>query len=186
LAKAQVANGHAAVAQGSWLRAEESAATEKGREEIHQMRLANEAARLDAAEKARADERNAARRADQRAQQSEADRIKAAEAKANAALDTEAGGKPAGEVVPWSHVVPKKELRGLLISVECVGKNARLHLKDARNRQSSLLLRNASESGLTCGDQKPTLPVIVTYAADPDESLRTDGTVLSLKTRPGR
>lgn len=186
LAKAQVANGHAAVAQGSWLRAEESAATEKGRDEIHQMRLDNEAARLDAAEKARAEERNAARRADQRAQQSEADRIKAAEAKANAALDTEAGGKPAGEVVPWNQVVAKKEVRGQLTRVECVGKNARLHVKDARNRESSLLLRNASELGLTCGDQKPTLSVIVTYAADPDESLRTDGTVLSLKTRPAR
>jgi len=186
LAKAQVANGRAAVAQGSWLRAEESAATAKGRDEIHQMRLDNEAARLDAAEKARAEERNATRRADQRAQQSEADRIKAAEAKANAALDTEAGGKPAGEVVPWSQIVPKKEVRGQLIRVECVGKNARIHIKDARNRELSLLLRNGAESGLTCGDQKPILPVVVTYAADPDESLRTDGTVLSLKTRPAR
>jgi hypothetical protein len=186
LAKAQIANGHAAVAQGSWLRAEESAATEKRRDEIHQMRLDNEAARLDAAEKARAEERNAARRADDRAQKSEADRIKAAEAKANAALDTEAGGKSPGEVVPWSQVVPKKQVRGQLIRVECVGKNARLHVRDARNRESSLLLRNASESGLTCGDQKPAVPVTVTYAAEADPSLRIDGTVVSFETRPAR
>lgn len=186
LAKAQIANGHAAVAQGSWLRAEESAATEKGRDEIHHMRVENEAARLDAAEKARTDERLAARRADERAQQSEADRIKAAEAKANAALDTEAGGKAPGEVVPWNEVVPKKEVRGQLIRVECVGKNARLRLKDARNRESSLLLRNASESGLTCGDQNPPLPVRVIYSAQPDETLRIDGTVLTLQTRSSR
>jgi hypothetical protein len=184
LAKAQIANGHAAVAQGSWLRAEESAATEKGRDEIHQMRVENEAARLDAAEKARADERNAARRADERAQRSEADRIKAAEAKANAALDTEAGGKLPGEVVPWNQVVPKKEARGQLIRVECVGKHARLRVKDARNREWTLLLRNASESGLTCGDQKPAVRVTVTYAAEPDDSLRTDGTVLTLQAGP--
>lgn len=186
LAKAQIANGHAAVAQGSWLRAEESAATEKGRDEIHQMRMDNETARLDAAEKARMDERNAARRADERAQQSQADRIKAAEAKANAALNSEAGERPPGEVVPWNQVVPKKEVKGELIRVECVGKNARLRVKDGRNRESSLFLRNATESGLACGDQKPPVAVTVTYAAQPDESLRTDGTVLTLQTRPSR
>jgi hypothetical protein len=186
LAKAQIANGHASVAQGSWLRAEESAATDKGRDEIHQMRLDNEAARLDAAEKARLDERNAARRADQQAQQSQADRIKAAEAKANLALDAEAGGKAPTEVVPWNQVVPKKEVRGQLIRVECVGKNARLRLKDTHNRESTLLLRNASESGLSCGDQKPSVPVTVTYSAQPDDSLRVEGTVLTLQTRPSR
>lgn len=186
LAKAQIANGHAAVAQGSWLRAEESAATDKGRDEIHQMRLDNEAARLDAAEKARRDERDAARRSDAQAQQSQADRIKAAEAKANAALDAEAGGKALSEVVPWNQVVPKKELRGQLLRVECVGKTARLRVKDTHNRESTLLLRNPSDSGLSCGDQKPTVPVTVTYAAQPDEGLRIDGTVLTLQTRSSR
>jgi len=183
LAKAQIANGHASVAQGSWLRAEESAATEKGREEIHQMRLDNEASRLDAAEKARLEERNAARRADQQAQQSQADRIRAAEAKANSALDSEAGGKAPAEVVPWDQVVPKKQLRGELRAVECVGKSARLRVRDTHNRELTLLLRNPSESALACGDQKPALPVTVTYSAQPDDSLRIDGTVLSLQTR---
>jgi hypothetical protein len=186
LAKAQIANGHAAVAQGSWLRAEESAATDKGRDDIHQMRLDNEAARLDAAEKARRDERDAARRSDAQAQQSQADRIKAAEAKANAAVDAEAGGKAPGEVVPWNQVVPKKELRGQLLRVECAGKTARLRVKDTHNRESTLLFRNPSDSGLSCGDQKPTVPVIVTYSAQPDEALRIDGTVLTLQTRSSR
>lgn len=186
LAKAQIANGHASVAHGSWLRAEESAATEKGRDEIHQMRMDNEAARLDAAEKARLEERNAAHRADQRAQQSEAERIKAAEAKANAALDAEAGGKAPTDVVPWSQVVPKKDLRGELIRVECTGKDARLRVRDTHNRESTLLLKNASDSGLTCGDQKPSLPVSVSYSAQADETLRIDGTVLTLQRRPSR
>jgi hypothetical protein len=83
-------------------------------------------------------------------------------------------------------VVPKKEARGQLIRVECVGKSARLHVRDARNREWSLLLRNASESGLTCGDQKPAVRVLVTYAAEPDSASRTDGTVLSLQTGPSR
>ncbi|MFL6417347.1 MAG: tetratricopeptide repeat protein [Bryobacteraceae bacterium] len=186
LAKAQVANGHAAVAQGSWLRAEESAATDKARDEVHQMRMENESARLDAAEKARRDERDAAHLADQRAQQSEADRIKAAEAKANAALDAESGGSAPAEVVPWNQVVPKKEIRGQLVGVECMGKNARLRVKDAKSRESSLLLRNVSEAGLACGTQNPPLRVTVTYSAQPDETLRIDGTVLSLETRSSR
>jgi hypothetical protein len=186
LAKAQVANGHASVAQGSWLRAEESGATEKQRDEIHQMRMENEASRLDAAEKARTAERNAARRADQRAQQSQADRIKAAEAKANSALEAEAGARPPGEVVPWNQVVPKKEIRGQLLRVDCLGKDGRLRVKDTHNRETSLLLRNFGESGLSCGEQKPAVPITVTYSAQPDEALRVDGTVLSLEARPAR
>ncbi len=186
LAKAQIANGHASVAQGSWLRAEESAATEKGRDEIHQMRLDNETARLDAAEKARLQERNAAHLADQRAQQSQADRVKAAESKANASLDAEAGGKAPTEVVPWNQVVPKKELRGQLTRVDCVGKNARLRVKDTHNHELTLFVANSADAGLSCGDQKPAIPVIVTYSAQPDESLHIDGTVLTLQTRPSR
>ncbi len=84
-------------------------------------------------------------------------------------LDAEAGGKRPSEVVPWNQVVPKKELRGQMLRVECVGKNARLRVKDTHNRESTLLLRNASEAGLSCGDQKPSHSRTVTYSAQPDE-----------------
>ena len=52
-------------------------------------------------------------------------------------------------MVPWDQVVPKKEVRGELIRVECAGKTARLRLKDTHNRELSLLLRSVAEAGLS-------------------------------------
>ncbi len=121
LAKLQTTAGQATAAQGSWLRAEDSAAPGTERERVHQLRLDSEQERLDAADEARRREREAVHVADQHAQQSEADRIRAAEAKANQALDTAAGGSKPENAVPWNATVPKKKMDGVLIRVDCLG-----------------------------------------------------------------
>jgi hypothetical protein len=46
-----------------------------------------------------------------------------------------------------------------------------------------LLLKNVSQSGLACGPQKPVRSVSLGYSAQPDERLRTDGSVTSLKVQ---
>ena len=105
LAQVQTTNGHASLAQGSRLKAEDSAKNEAERERIHQLRENSEQARLDGLEAERKREREELHEADQRAQVKETDSIHAAEERANRALDAAAGGGPVGEAVPslrWS------------------------------------------------------------------------------------
>jgi hypothetical protein len=184
LAKTQTTDGHAAAAQGSWLRAEEAAATETERVRIHQLRLDSEEARLDAADKAREQEREAVHILNQRAQQAQTSRVRAAEQKANRALEAESGSARPENVVPWDDVVPRKRLDGVLTRVDCLGSNARLTLQSKDGASTSLLLKNASQSGLTCGDQHPPPRLSISFAAQPDERFRTSGTVVTLKVQP--
>ena len=60
LAQTQTANGHASFAQGSWLKAEDSAKNEQERERIHKLRTDSEQARLDALEAERKRDREQA------------------------------------------------------------------------------------------------------------------------------
>ncbi len=183
LAQVQTTAGQATAAQGSWLRAEDSAPSPAEREQIHQLRLGSEKERLDAAENAQRREREALHLADERAQQSEAERIRAAEAKANQSLDAAAGGAKPENVVPWDATVPRKRLEGILVRVDCLGRDARIWIKDKAGATIQLLLKNAGDSGLTCGPQQPARLFSVTYAAQPNERLRTSGTVLSLGSK---
>ena len=114
LAQLQTANGHASLAQGSWLKAEDSAKNEAERERIHQLHENSEQARLDALDAERRREREELHEADQRAQIKETDSIHTAEERANRALDAAAGGGPVGEAVPFSSLVAKKKVAGVL------------------------------------------------------------------------
>lgn len=180
LAQLQTTQGEATASQGTWLRAEDSTPNEEERARVHQLRLDSEQERLDAADNARRREREAAHLDDQRAQESEADRIRAAEEKANASKDAAAGGQPAN-IVPWSDVVPKKKISGILLRVDCLGSNARLSIKDHTGATLQLLLKDASEAGLTCGSQPSARRVSLTYAAQPDDRFHTSGNVLTLQ-----
>ncbi|MFL6463536.1 MAG: hypothetical protein ACJ73N_03910 [Bryobacteraceae bacterium] len=186
LAKTQTADGHAAAAQGSWLRAEEAAGTENERARIHQLRLQSEEERLNAADAAREQEREAVHIANRRAQRSQTDRVRAAEEKANRALDAEAGGSRPESVVPWTDVVPHKQLDGMLTRVDCLGSDARLTLQSRNGASTPLLLKNSSEFGLACGDQHPPPRLSVSFAVQPDERLKTSGIVMTLKIHPTR
>lgn len=183
LAQAQGSQGEATAAQGSWLRAEDSAATEAERNRVHQLRLDSEQARLDAAEAAERREREAPHLADERAERSEAARIRAAEKRANAAIDAQAGGNKPETVVPWSEVVPQKKVSGKLLRVDCLGSDARITVSDKPGISVRLLVKNASESGLSCGAQQPAPRVWITYSAQPDDQFGTAGTVTALQSQ---
>jgi hypothetical protein len=176
LAEFETDLGQASAAQGSWFRAEDSAATPAERDRVHQQRVDSEQERLDAEADANKRERDATREADERAQQAENDRIRAAEERANRGKDDQPD-----KVVPWSDVVPQKHLVGSLVNVECLGSNARLDIKDRQGATTRLLLKNASESGLACGPQKPGRAVSISYSAQPDDRFQTAGLITSLK-----
>ncbi len=183
LAQFETAQGDATAAQGTWLRAEDSAPNDAERARVHQMRVDSEQERLDAAEDARRRDREAVHLADERAQQNEADRIRAAEEKANKALDSASTADDPQNAVPWNQLVPQKKLQGSLLRVDCLGSNARLTIKDKAGARLQLLLKQASEAGLTCGAQQPARHVSLTYAAEPDDRFHTSGNIVDLQVR---
>ena len=180
LAQVEGTAGEATAAQGSWLRAEDSTSTEAERSRVHQLRMDAEKERLDAAEAAERRDREAPHLADERAERSEAARIRAAERRANSTLDSSAGGSKPETVVPWSEVVPQKKATGRLVKVDCLGSDARITVVDRAGTPLVLLLKNVSESGLTCGTPKPAARVSVSYSAQPDERFGTAGNVTEL------
>jgi hypothetical protein len=181
LAQVQTDAGDATAAQGTWLRAEDSAPNEAERDRIHQQRLDSEQQRLDAADQARHREREAVHLADERAQQAELDRIRAAEAKANQKTDAQAGTAKPESAVPWEQVVAQKKLEGTLLRVDCLRAANRLWVKDKSGTAVQLLLKDASQSGLACGPQQPPRRVSLAYSADPDERFHTAGTVVNIQ-----
>jgi hypothetical protein len=183
LAEAQTESGHASAAQGSWLRAEDSAPDAAERDRIHQTRIDSEQARLDAAEAATRRERESVHLADQRAQQSQEERIRAAERKANAALDGAAGGSKPENVVPWQDTIPKRTLSGILRKVECIGANARLTVAAKSGPEAILLLLHPAASNVACDTSQTNKQVSITYAAQEDERFKTTGTVVSIQFR---
>ncbi|HZR78799.1 MAG TPA: hypothetical protein VFA58_06290, partial [Chthoniobacterales bacterium] len=181
LAQVQTTAGEASAAQGSWLRAEDSAATTAERNRIHQLRLSSEQERLDAADQARRNEREAVHLADEKAADAEAARVSAAEAKANQALDAEAGGAKPENVVPWDQVVPQKKLEGTLTRVDCLGSNARLWVTSKAGKTTELFLKDSSAAGLSCGGGQVPRQVSISYSAQPDDRFHTSGNVVSIR-----
>ncbi|HMF76322.1 MAG TPA: hypothetical protein VK604_11725 [Bryobacteraceae bacterium] len=181
LANLQTSNGHVQAAQGSWLRAEDSARNEAERERIHQLRDSSEGQRLDAADAERRREREAVYLADQRAQQAGLDRIHAAEAKANQALDAASGTDAPVEAVPWNSIVPKKKIVGLLKQVDCLRTGVRLLVKSSSGQTLPLYLKDATPLNLTCGAQRTPRRVSIAYLAEPDENRHTEGNVTGIQ-----
>ncbi len=180
LANTQTANGHAEVAQGTWLRAEDSAATPEERDRIHQQRLASEQERLDAAEAARCKERDAARLEDERAQQAEAARIRAAEEKANEKLEAAAGGAKPEKVVPWEETVRQRKINGTLIRVDCLRHSDRLWVKDKTGKVLQLFLKEPNQIDAACGSQQQPRRVLIAYSPRDDDGFHTSGDVVSI------
>jgi hypothetical protein len=166
LAETQISDGHVELANGSWLRAEDSAATPDERNRVHELRMSKEQDRLEAAEAKNHADRDQARQADQRAQDDEMARIHAAEQKANQAVAAEAGDAKPDQVVPWQETVPKKTLVGTLVKVDCLDSSDRLSVKDRSGRVLTLTLADPSQVKLTCGPQKPQPRVSLTYTDD--------------------
>ena len=166
LAELQLAEGHVAAAQGTWLRAENAADGEAERDRIHKRKMESEDKRLDAAEEERRQARLAATADDRRAQTSEADRIHRAEERANQALDAEAGGDKPGSVVDWSDLNKVQKLQGKLTRVDCLSGAKRLSITAADGKTVELSLRQTSQSAaLSCGKQQPPRKIAVSYSA---------------------
>ena len=183
LATLQTEAGEGTAAQGTWLRAEDSAPNDAERDRIHQLRLDSEQERLDAADQARRRDREAAHLDDERAQQAELDRIRAAEAKANQANDAQAGTEKPDDAVPWDQIVAQKKLLGTLVRVDCLHTATRLWVKDKSGASLQLLLKQKERPGLTCGPQQPPRHVALAYSADPDDQFHTVGTVISMQVQ---
>ena len=183
LARLETIAGEATAAQGSWLRAEDSAPTDAEREHVHQLRLGSERERLDAAEAARLRDRNSVHAADEQAQQDQSDRIRAAEQKANQALDSAAADPKAPETVPWNSLVGEKPLKGTLTRVDCLKNGWRLWVKSRAGTATQLFLPRDMNAALSCGVQTTSRPIDLQYRAAPDEDLHTAGTVTSFELR---
>lgn len=182
LAQLQTTNGHAIEAQGSWLRAEDSAGTAAEKERIHQMRMDIEQKRLDAADEERVRERDAAHADDQRAQDNEAAAIRAAEEKANRENDVAAGDDKPADVVPWDAMLPQRKLSGMLTQVDCLrGGKTRLIIQERSGKTTSVLGDSNLTTALSCGTQQPPKKVSISYAADPDQHFRTAGRLVNLQ-----
>jgi len=179
LAQTQTANGHASFAQGSWLKAEDSAKNEQERARIHQLRTESEQARLDALEIERKRDRESVHEADQRAQHVQADAIRAAEERANRAMDEAAGGAKVGDAVPYASLLPKKKMVGTLTQVDCLSHGTRLVIKAKTGQTSGLFLPEtaAMPLQLTCGPQKVARHVALTYTVNADELHHTIGDI---------
>jgi tetratricopeptide (TPR) repeat protein len=180
LANTQTANGHGSAAQGTWLRAEDSAPPGPERERIHQLRLSSEQQRLDAAEAVRRREREAAHLDDERAQQAEAARIRAAEEKANQQLEAAAGSAKPEKVVPWEETVRQRKIQGTLIRVDCLQSSARLWVKDKSGASVQLFLKDPAQFGQGCGPQQQPRRVSVAYSPRDDDRFKTSGDVVSI------
>ena len=183
LAQLQATDGHAPAAQASWLQAEDSAATESERQQIHQQRLSSEQQRLEAAEADQRRERESAHLDNQRALDAETARIHAAEEKANQRLSTEADGSKPENVVPWEDTIPKRKLVGRLTRVECLKRGERITVQDTRGQTVLLFVASTDAGNLSCGPQKPSPRVTISYAAEPDNDLHTAGRVVTLSVQ---
>jgi hypothetical protein len=181
LAQLQTVAGEASVAQGSWLRAEDSAANSVERDRVHQLRISSEQERLDAAETARRRERDAVHLADQQAQQAEADRIRAAEQKANQALATASGEEKPEPAVSWNSLVQEKKLTGTLLRIDCLKNGWRLSVKDKAGHQDQFFLPKETNAELTCGPQARPRRISLEYRAAPDDDLHTKGEITRLQ-----
>jgi len=135
------------------------------RAKIEQLRIqaADEARRRDAEEKARELERL----------KNEA-RAHVAELEARASRQAAAGAKPGSKdapVVDWFDTGADGKITGTLQRVECLGKSARLVVKDDAGQTQTLLVRDPSQlvvqgggdSALSCGPQRQARKVTVAY-----------------------
>jgi hypothetical protein len=181
LAQLQTVSGEGTAAQGSWLRAEDSAPSDTERDRVHQLRMSYEQQRLDAAEEARRRERDAAHVADQQAQQTEAERIHAAERKANEALDQASGSERPSNAVEWNSLVREKKLSGSLTRVDCLKSGWRLWVSDRSGQQTELFLPKSSDARLSCGALSRPRKISLQYRASPDDDLHTAGEISSLQ-----
>lgn len=183
LAQVETGNGEGSLAQGSWLRAEQSAATPAESARIHRMQTASEQQRLNAEEAAARRESEAADDADEQAQNAEMARIEAAEKAANQEVTAIEGSPPPEKAIAWAEAFPHKRIAGTLVALDCGRTEARLSIKGKDGKITRLLVRDGAHDGLTCGPQRPERRAVIVYAAQADPTRQTAGIVMRLQLR---
>jgi hypothetical protein len=184
LAKTQALDGHAQLAQSSWIHAEDAAADEAERDRMHELREAAEASRLDALDADRLHEREAAHLADQRAQQSEADRIHAAEDRANKASAAESGTASSNaETVDFASLAKPKKISGTIVMVDCMKDYERVAVKDMRGKVIQLYWKDPDRAKIPCSAHPKPTQVTVTYLPHDNDARGADGDVVNIAWR---
>ena len=183
LAQLQTTEGEGTAAQGSWLRAEDSAPNEAERARVHELRTGAEQQRLDAAEAANRRDRDAVHIADQRAERAETQRIHAAERKANQSLDSAANGEKPGDAVDWNSLASQRKITGVLTRVDCLKSGWRLSVKEKGGNLVQLFLPKETNAALVCGPQPRPRRVTLEYSNQMDDDLHTTGVISTLQVQ---
>lgn len=184
LAKAQTEAKQYADAEKSWRAAERVAVDQQERQRIVAAREAFEQARFEAEAAERARRRKEEQDELERLKKEALERIRAAEQKAS---QGELAGK---KIEPWWEGPPAQTFTGVLESVQCQGRRARLLLRDPAGKAMAMTVPEAGKvvvlgAGqelvqLACGPQKPPRRVKVEYTAKAD----APGEVLSIEFLP--
>ncbi len=171
LARAQTEAKQYADAEKSWRAAERVALDEQERARIVAAREAFEQARLDAEAAERARRRKEEQDELERLKKEALDRIRAAEQKASQ------GGLEGKKIEQWWEGPPSQTFTGVLESVQCQGRRARLLLRDPAGKPVSMTVSDAGkvvvlgagqeQVQLACGPHKPPRRVKIEYTAQP-------------------
>lgn len=169
LARAQTEARQYADAEKSWRAAERVAVNEQERTRIVAARDAFEQARFEAEAAERARRRKEEQDELERLKKEALDRIRAAEQKASQ------GGLEGKKIEQWWEGPPARTFTGILESVQCQGRRARLMLRDEAGKSVSMTVADAGkvvvlgagqeQVQLACGPQKPLRRVKVEHTA---------------------
>jgi len=184
LAEANLADHNYTEAAKAWRGGEQAATDPKIREEMRIARMDVEQKRLDH----EADERK--RDADEKAKELEKLKDEARSQLRIAEAQYSDGKKtPDGKVVPWwDGPKPGGNVRGYLVQVDCLGKQARVIVESTEKKTVRLLVADpskvafsgAGELTLGCGAQKPRR-VIIEYVPKANAKLSTVGEVATIE-----
>ena len=183
LAHLQTSDGHALAAQGSWLKAEDSAPTD-----IERKRYTRNGSAANKGDWMRQTE-NGAESAMRCTWRSSGPRMprrlvfERPKTRPTSNWVQERTKPNRRTVVPWEDTIPKRKVEGRLTAVECLRSAVRLTVKDRAGRTVSLLLAKSDAASLACGVQQPVRQVSISYAAEPDDNYHTEGRVLTMLVR---
>lgn len=186
LAELQTRQGKGQIAQNSWIRAGDAAATSEERKAIHEKRRALENERLDAQQNARKQEADAAKAEDDRLREAQLARIRKAEQKADEANSAGTDGS-SGQVLAWWNA-GEHPVQGELVKVDCLGEQARLTLRVDGGKRLSVFVadpakvrKEGPDAEFACGALAKPRKVSLTYKARPDKRVGTAGDLVSIR-----
>ena len=180
LAQALEASRQLPEAVKAYRNAERVALTDSERDQLRNRVVESDQKRIDAEAAARAQKAQLERDEVEKVRQENLASIHAAEQKANSSAPQI---KPGAKIETWWDGPPTTAFEGTLERVDCLGRAARLVLKDSANKPFQLLvpdptkivIAGGGDKTLRCGLQKPPRRVKVDYVPQPNAKLATAG-----------